>query len=110
MSAHSSWSDRERAARSRLLQLLRDRDFIAGSLVTMRRVCGKPTCRCARGEKHESLYLALTVQGKRTMVIVPRQRIEAVTAAVQTYKRAWDLQKKVSEECFARLLTQAKKG
>jgi len=108
MGSRSSWSDRERAARSRLLQLLHDHDFIAGSLVTMRRVCGKPTCRCARGQKHESLYLALTVKGKRTMLIVPRQRIEAVTAAVQTYKRAWELQKKLSEECSARLLSQTK--
>jgi hypothetical protein len=109
MSSPSQWSARERAARSRLAQLLHQQDFIAGSLVTMRRVCGKPTCHCARGEKHVSDYLALSVNGKRTMMIVPKEQLEAVRNAVQTYKRVLQLQKTLSSECHGRLMREAAK-
>jgi hypothetical protein len=108
MKSRTQLPQSECAVRSRLCQILHEQDLIAGSLVTMRRVCGKPTCRCARGEKHESLYLALSVKGKRTMVIVARERVEAVTAAVEAYKRVSQLQKKLSEECFARLMLATK--
>lgn len=109
MPSRSQWSQCECAVRSRLAQLLHRQDFIAGSLVTMRRVCGKPTCRCARGDKHVSTYLALNINGKRAMVIVPKAQLEAVRNAVQTYKRVGQLQKTLSSECRGRLMRTAGK-
>lgn len=107
MASRSQWSQRECAVRSRLAQLLHEQDFIAGSLVTMRRVCGKPTCRCARGQKHVSTYLALNINGKRAMVIVPKEQLEAIRNAVETYKRVGRLQKTLSNECRERLMRKA---
>ena len=37
---------------------------LAASLVTIRRTCGNPNCRCARGQKHLGHYLTWKVQGK----------------------------------------------
>lgn len=106
MQGRRHWTERERSARSRLSQLLHELDVVAGSLITMKRVCGKKRCRCARGEKHESLYLAYSMKGKRRMVIVPRDRAEMVTAAVQAYQQAKRLQQTLSEECLGRLMQQ----
>lgn len=104
MQGRSHWSVRERSARSRLSQLLHDADFIAGSLIRMKRTCGKEGCRCVRGEKHESLYLAYSEKGKRRMIIIPRDCVPKVTAAIDTYRRAKRLQHAVSDECRRRLL------
>ena len=68
----------DRAARSRLIQLLGAAKPIArASLVTMARSCGKKGCRCARGEKHVSLYLAARVGKTRKMLYVPPELEEA---------------------------------
>lgn len=42
----------------------------AGSLVTLRRRCGKPTCHCADGEGHPAKYLSLKEAGRTRMVYV----------------------------------------
>ena len=106
MQGRYHWSERERSARSRLSQLLHELDVINGSLVTMKRVCGKKGCRCTNGEKHESLYLAFSMKGKRRMIIIPRDRAKKVTAAIEAYQRAKQLQRTLSEECFGRLMHQ----
>ena len=42
--------------RNELQRLMRA--MIFGTLAERGRVCGKPTCRCARGEKHPAVQLA----------------------------------------------------
>jgi hypothetical protein len=73
----------ERAARSRLAHLIGDQPFLRGSLVERARSCGKPTCRCQRGELHRSLYLATRHNGRRALLYVPR--------ALQETARQWVL-------------------
>ena len=63
MRPRSHLPDPERRARSRLTQILHEQPFLCGSLVTMQRTCGKPGCKCTRGELHPGLYLALRVGG-----------------------------------------------
>jgi hypothetical protein len=89
MPPRNSLSAHERASRSRLAQLLHAaRPLLRGSLVTMKRVCGKPTCKCARGEKHVSLYLSVRWQAKRKMIYVPPELEDRVRAAVEDGLRA----------------------
>lgn len=66
---------RDRALYSKLHQLLRQPGLLRGSLVEMRRRCGKPTCRCGADERarHRSLYLGLSLKGKHRMVYVPAE-------------------------------------
>ena len=108
MRGRSHLSERERSARSRLTQLRHEDDLIAGSTVLMKHTCGKKSCKCARGEKHESLYLATSRNGKRTMVSIRPDLARRVTAAVQTYQRFKPLLQALSEECVVRLVKKAK--
>ena len=43
--------------------------------------CGKPRCRCRRGEPHEAFYLFFRVDGKLRKRYVPKSDVAAVRAA-----------------------------
>ncbi len=63
--------------------LLNSGAMIAGSLVTVGRKCGKPTCRCASGdpeERHPTKYLSRSERG-RTRNTYVRKRDEVDVAA-----------------------------
>lgn len=63
--------------------------MVRGSLVTHRRRCGKPTCRCADGELlHESTVLSYSERGRTRVVMVPTGEVAAVRAAVEAYRAA----------------------
>ena len=102
-------SARERAARSRLVSLLRQRPLLRGGLVTMARSCGKQGCKCARGEKHVSLYLSVRMEGKRKMIYVPRSMEERVRAWVETHRDVERQIELLSESCMERLLKEKKR-
>ena len=69
------------AARSRP-QMLR------GTLTTFRRRCGKPTCRCADGDPHESPALVYTVQGRTKTMTLSAGEVAEVAAAIARYEAA----------------------
>jgi hypothetical protein len=92
--------DPERRARSRLTQILHEKPFVLGSLVTMKRTCGKPGCKCTRGELHPGLYLALRVGGKRKMIHVPQSMQQPIRQWVANYQEAWRLMEEISEFCL----------
>lgn len=63
--------------------------MVRGSVVTHRRRCGKPTCRCAGGEQlHESTVLSYSEQGRTRFVMLPPGEVAAVRAAVERYRVA----------------------
>jgi hypothetical protein len=78
MSQRSQRSAPERHARSRLAQLISEQPFLRGSLVERSRPCGKPTCRCQRGQLHRSLYLAVRHRDQRALLYIPRALEETV--------------------------------
>ena len=45
---------------------------LRGSLLTIRRSCGKPTCHCAQGKPHESSVFVDKSSGKRSLFTVTR--------------------------------------
>jgi hypothetical protein len=61
--------------------------LIRGSFGTRRRVCGTPSCKCARGELHESKYLTASDEGKTRQVHVPADDEVMVAAGVDCYRR-----------------------
>ena len=62
---------------------------IRGSVVTHRRRCGKPNCRCATGEQlHESTVLSYSDAGRTRFVMLPADQVAAVRAAVGRYRAA----------------------
>ena len=83
MSPRSHRPASERHARSRLAQRIGDQPFLRGSLVERSRPCGKPTCRCQRGQLHRSLYLDTRCQGRRVLLYIPRVLEETVRQGVR---------------------------
>lgn len=65
-----------------------DPTMIRGSVVTHRRRCGKPGCRCAGGELHESIVLSYSEAGRTRFAMLPPDEVDAVTAAVARYRAA----------------------
>ena len=100
----------ERDARSRLVKRCADASLLRGSLVTMRRTCGKPGCHCAQGEKHVSLYLAIRVGKQRKLIYVPQELEERVREWVQSSQEIDRLLELVSQSCLEQLLRTKQAG
>lgn len=78
----------ERDLRSRLAQLIGGNGLIRGTLTRREKVCGKANCKCARGEKHEALYLVASQGGKLRQLFVPRSQEATVRRWLEQYKQA----------------------
>ena len=89
-------SPQERRLRSQLNRLLSRRGVIHGSLIRRRRVCGKPHCKCTRGELHEGLYLVVTEQGVPRQLYVPREWEQTVQQWIDDYRKARKLMDDIS--------------
>jgi hypothetical protein len=111
MPAHRSLPAPERAVRSRLLRLLsQPRPLLRAGLVTMRRRCGKPSCRCAQGQPHVSLYLAARLGAQRKMIFVPKDLEEQARQWVADGQRAAADLDQLSQLALARLLRQKERN
>ena len=62
-------------------------EVLVASLSKTHKVCGKPNCKCARGEKHEVYQLSWTENGKRRSTHVRPDELARVQAAVERYRR-----------------------
>lgn len=89
-------SAQERRLRSRIIQLVSQNAVLRGTLAVRGRTCGKQNCKCARSEKHVSLYLVLSEQGKLQQLFIPRKYEEAVRQAVAQYQEVRHLLESVS--------------
>jgi hypothetical protein len=61
---------------------------LRGSLITLKRKCGRPRCRCAQGELHETPALSLNVDGKTKIVTLRPAEIPEIKAALERYHAA----------------------
>ncbi len=107
MTHHSQLPPKDRAARSRLIQLLAANNPLArASLVSMARTCGKKECKCAKGEKHISLYLATRVGKTRKMLYVPPKLEDLARALVENVRKAEALIEEMSQASLERFTQQ----
>ncbi len=72
---------------------------LAASLSKTRKVCGKPNCKCARGEKHAVYQLSWTENGRRRSTHIRPDELARVRAAVERYRHL--------RQCRAELLKLA---
>jgi len=89
-------SAREREIRSRLAQLLSREALVRATLSVREKSCGKPTCRCARGELHRALYLVASEEGKLHQLFIPRNLEAQVRECVESYQQIRDLLEELS--------------
>ncbi len=92
----SKMSQREREPRSKLAKLISEAGILRGTLSTRERTCGKPTCKCSKGEKHVSLYMTFSEEGEYNQLFVPKDLEEVVKAWVSNHHKARDLLEEIS--------------
>lgn len=98
----------DRALYSRLHQILSEPGLILGSLVLMRRTCGKKTCRCQKGlrYRHRCLCLSVRVGRKRRLLYVPSAWEARVTEWVTRSSDIRQLMREISKSFVRRLLNR----
>lgn len=70
--------------------------LLRGSLIVLRRKCGKPSCSCAKGALHETPALSYSLRGVTKMLTLRRQDLPEVRAGLRRYKKALgELERKV---------------
>lgn len=62
--------------------------LLRGSLVTLRRKCGKPSCRCASGGLHENPALSYSLAGRTKILALRAEDVAVVEAALARYQAA----------------------
>lgn len=77
----------EELPRRFLHPLLDEKPMIKGTLYPLRRKCGKPSCRCARGQLHETMMLSASIAGKTKLWTIPAERIEKIREMTERYRR-----------------------
>ena len=63
-----------------------DRPVIKGTVYELKRRCGKPGCKCARGELHARMVVSASERGKTRLQVIPRGFLVEVQDKVQRYQ------------------------
>jgi hypothetical protein len=95
--------EKERELRSQLARLVHGSGLIRGTLAVRERTCGKPGCKCTRGEKHVSLYLVAAYEGKSRQVFIPSALEQSVRLWVANYQKVRDLLEEISRLQYERI-------
>ncbi len=106
MPTRTQHSPQERQARSQAVQRLARQPLLRGSIVVMKRSCGKKTCHCQRGEKHRSIYLEVYSRSRQKLVYIPRALEASVRQAIQTAREVRRLVDEISQHCLEDLTRQ----
>jgi hypothetical protein len=70
-----------------LRRFQRSEPMVQGSFYLLRRKCGKPNCRCARGELHPAYVLTRSEAGKDRLYPVPKEQRAEVRKRAAEYRR-----------------------
>lgn len=89
-------SPQERHLRSQLVQILSGVGLLRATLNPRLRRCGKPTCRCTRGEKHSALYVVASQDGKLHQLFVPHCLEPQAQQWIASYHRVRELLEELS--------------
>ena len=94
-----------RFLQARQKQLQAKSPVLAASLVTLRRACGNPNCRCARGKKHLGHYLTWKVKAKTHTVYVPVDLVPQAKQWTQEHRRLKQLVRELTQLSLALIQT-----
>jgi hypothetical protein len=63
-----------------------DRPVIKGTVYELRRKCGKPGCKCAKGELHARMVVSASEKGRTRLRVIPRGFLVEVQERVKRYQ------------------------
>ena len=81
--------------------------FVAASLVSFHRKCGRPGCHCQSGAGHPGHHLTFKVKGKTRSVYVPNDLLPQVQLWVREHKRLKPLLQHISQLALAQIRSHA---
>ena len=105
-----------RLCEARVRKLKATGPVLAASLVVIRKQCGRPGCRCQRGEKHPGHYLTYKEpvcrstgrKGKTRTVYVPLDLVEEVKGWIDEHRRLRRLTQEISQLAIAQVRTHVR--
>ena len=103
MKPRSAAPKKERSLLSKLSKLIHQGNIMRGNLVTMARTCGNPNCKCTRGEKHVSLYVHQSKDGKPRMIYIPRDWEQRITEWTQRNQEIRNILEELSQISWDKL-------
>src|SRR3972149_7728801 len=62
------------------------RPVIKGTVYELKRRCGKPGCKCAKGQLHARMVVSASEGGKTRLQVIPRGFLVEVQAKVRRYQ------------------------
>jgi len=62
--------------------------MLRGSLIVLRRKCGKASCRCCEGAPHETAALSFSVGGTTQILTLRAEDVREVRVALSRYRRS----------------------
>lgn len=68
-------------------QLSKIRHFIKGTIMECKRTCGKPTCKCAKEQKHTAYYLSISRENKTLLIYIPQSSLKLANKWADNYKK-----------------------
>jgi hypothetical protein len=87
----------ERRIAKLLKRLSRNSDMVQGSLIEKYVQCGKPNCRCAKGEGHGPVYyLSFQEKGVTKLIYIPRGDVPKVRGQVAKFKQYKEIGTKIA--------------
>ena len=63
-----------------------DLPVIKGTVYELKRKCGKPGCKCARGELHTRMVVSASEGGKTRLQVIPHGSLVEVQTKVRRYQ------------------------
>ncbi len=70
--------------------------ILRGSIVVVKRYCGKANCRCQKGHKHRSLYISQSNNGQSRLVYIPQRSEEQVRRLIRNYQALKNVMEDIS--------------
>jgi hypothetical protein len=61
--------------------------LLPGSVYTLRRKCGKPSCRCARGHLHPSTVLSYRGEGRSQNISPAAEHVDSLRIMTEHYRQ-----------------------
>lgn len=82
MQKHALLEKRRKAAK----EMPRVEEIMRGSIVMVKRYCGKASCRCLKGHKHRSLYISQSNKGESRLIYIPQRSEKEVRRLIRNYQ------------------------
>jgi hypothetical protein len=92
--AGRSWQ--EESWRTRARELLREDGVMRGNISVRLRRCGKASCRCAQGQRHEAMVVVYRRKNRTTQLYVPKAYEARVRCWVKRYGEVRELLERLS--------------